>query len=493
MDNETVNRLTNFNEYPKYKAAWKVHFSEFNATERITFNFPLPNVRANLQLISGKRMEHQQTLFRTTNFALYSGKIYSNDKEGSFIFLRGKDGTQGGVFQFDGKMFEVVPLNKTSGLMREIDYTWFKGNKCGVDLSNEEYPEQNRRLAYINPCNSDPSTCRANWKILNAYPQQTINHILAAANNNWFVASYFVALPSATFKTALQNSGMNLAANKITFLDYNIGHFQFSYPVSLGTDIDRFRFFINTTNQSTIQNFDPDKSILMSPYPWGSTYGFASCIPYHTASGYNPNCANIAVADWNTTLGPIWTYAHELGHLFGARHDPLEGNDPNSCAHARIFDPTPMGDDRTLMSNFNSSNPNLGSILYFSEPGKYYNGHEIGVAGTRNNKVMVYNVFCNNANLSHNNDEQLFSSSSSSHSSLISYNNPVTDILNISASSNNIRSITIISSSSKLVRKMKIIEQENTISISVNDLKNGLYFLQIESEQSSQIDKFIKL
>lgn len=61
---------------------------------------------------SGKKMKHQQTLFGRIAYALYSGKLKEEEQEGSFIFLKGRDDSFGAVFQFGGRTFEMVALNK---------------------------------------------------------------------------------------------------------------------------------------------------------------------------------------------------------------------------------------------------------------------------------------------------------------------------------------------------------------------------------------------
>lgn len=286
---------------------------------------------------------------------------------------------------------------------------------------------------------------------------------------------------SATFKSALENSGIELP--RLQIIDHNIGYFGFTNDIS--NDLSKFGF---TYTSQLRQLYNSDREMLLAPAAWGSTYGRVNCIPYHTSSGYNTNC-KAGVADWNTTLGPVWTYAHELGHLFGGRHTPLNNNDLPSCAHAYTFNTnSPNGEDRTLMANFNTSNPNHGSILYFSEPGKYYNGYEIGQSN-RNNKTMVNSIICTYTTLRDGNQEMNITPPNTKRSSL-SYTNPVIDLLQLSFS-DLVKEITIRTLTGKVVKRVQV--SVNELTINMSNFPKGLYFLSAKHNQNIETVKIIKL
>lgn len=69
------------------------------------------------------------------------------------------------------------------------------------------------------------------------------------------------------------------------------------------------------------------------------------------------------------------------------------------------------------------------------------------------------------------------------------YPNPTSDILYLSPGNSNIEGILIYSVSGKLLLKQKINESN---SIKVSDLLNGVYFLELISKNGSSIQKFIK-
>lgn len=208
---------------------------------------------------SGKKMKHQQTLFGRTAYALYNGKLKEEEQEGSFIFLKGRDDSFGAVFQFGGRTFEMVALNKKEGLLREVDYDWFKGAKCGVnDDENLNNNEEDSLKSNTDPCLPAPSSCLNRLTIVNAYAQETVDHINASANGNAFIASIYVAMVSATFKSALENSGIELP--RLQIIDHNIGYFGFTNNIS----DDLSKFSTSYTSQLR-QLYNSDREMLLAP------------------------------------------------------------------------------------------------------------------------------------------------------------------------------------------------------------------------------------
>ena len=110
--------------------------------------------------------------------------------------------------------------------------------------------------------------------------------------------------------------------------------------------------------------------------------GLASSIGSTAATAF-------AAAYWGCITG-YYSFAHEIGHLQSARHDPL--NDPST---------TPYAYGHGFQSNW--SNPRWRTIMaydcllgcarlnYWSNPNKTYNGRAMGTA-TRNDNARVLNT-----------------------------------------------------------------------------------------------------
>ena len=87
-----------------------------------------------------------------------------------------------------------------------------------------------------------------------------------------------------------------------------------------------------------------------------------------------------------------YTFAHEIGHIFGARHNPQQdpSTHPYPYGHGYLHDVAGTTDDwRTIMS-YPCPDYSCPRINYWSNPDKTYQGEPLGVPGISNN-VRVLN------------------------------------------------------------------------------------------------------
>lgn len=229
----------------------------------------------------------------------------------------------------------------------------------------------------------------------------------------------------------------------------------------------------------------------MTLQSYGSLYGLA-CNPYHTSTGYNTNC-DAAIVDWNSIWAPQYTFAHEVGHLFGGRHEISPNNDPTSCAHGYLFT-TGGGEDRTIMESFNSNvQPSSTPILYFSDPNNTYNGFTLGTASA-NNTILIQNIICENTSFRGEQGSdpafrQDFDYKNTTQNAI--FPNPTQDNIYIS-SKEEFEAIELISVDGKVLNSVFFPNRQNYGDLDISQLPKGMYFLKLKFAHSFEVKKFLK-
>lgn len=114
-------------------------------------------------------------------------------------------------------------------------------------------------------------------------------------------------------------------------------------------------------------------------------YGIAFGIPRGSSAINADN--GFALVSTEFIIGGRFTFAHEIGHIQGARHD----NDNSSPNYARGFIFSSSGvSNRTIMAVGGNCNPSTGCrVQFFSNPSVTLNGLPIGVTNERDNARRI--------------------------------------------------------------------------------------------------------
>ena len=159
------------------------------------------------------------------------------------------------------------------------------------------------------------------------------------------------------------------------------GQVTYTQSGSFSTDLSRYRGtsdgFMDTIH-STRNSSTADVAVLLINN--ASSCGLASSIGSSASTAF-------AVAHWDCATG-YYSFAHEIGHLQSARHDPATDgtNSPYAYGHGYQYNGNPKW--RTIMAYACSGGcPRLN---YWSNPAKLYNGQPMGTT-TRSDNARVLN------------------------------------------------------------------------------------------------------
>jgi hypothetical protein len=148
---------------------------------------------------------------------------------------------------------------------------------------------------------------------------------------------------------------------------------------SFDTDLSRFR---GTTDgyldsyHTTRNNVAADVAVLITT---NNQYCGLGYLNSNAASAFSVTAASCMTG--------YYSFAHEIGHNFGARHDPATDPSTTPVAYAHGYR-SPTNAWRTIMA-YNCS-PSCPRINYWSNPAKTYGGQAMGTT-TRSNNARLLN------------------------------------------------------------------------------------------------------
>lgn len=318
--------------------------------EQTSFNISLPE-KASLH-VERKRFEAKKT-----NEWTLSGAF---DSSGS-IFLSATNGDVTGVIQIGRELYWLQPLGNGLHILIKVDPKKIPRDEpedwnpmpdttqTNQSKSGEQIESEKNGLAKT-------TTSTPVIDILVAYTPAVAAH----SGNITSLVNACIQSTNESFANSNMTSNVQVALTQAV---------QVSYTESGDVVTDKDRLL--ATNDGYMDNifalrdqYHADLVVLLVDFDNGGLAGVAAGIGVGASSAYAVVVDNYAVGNY--------TFAHEIGHLIGARHDNDPNDSPRAYAHGYRYNPAYW---RTIMAVYDDV---VLRINYWSSPLNTYGGVAMG-------------------------------------------------------------------------------------------------------------------
>ena len=306
--------------------------------------------------------------------AVHDAREVRRDERNSVALVRRGDGVTGNV-RIDGRLYRIRPLADGSHAVVEVDESRMPPDHP-VGYRDSDLPQIDMRaasraaLAAVGPAAVDPgatATIRvqvvATNQAVTAYGgdmRALVDLAIAESNQGYANSNVGIQLELANYRT-------------VEYTSAGDGHF---------TDEERFADpsdgYMDDIHASRDANA-ADVSVLIIDD--AGNCGLAHSIGSTAATAF-------ATVHYDCATG-YYSFAHEIGHLLSARHDPAADptNTPYAYGHGYRYEPATGSKWRTIMAyNCSGGCPRLN---YWSNPDVTYNGVAMGTADRNHNQRVL--------------------------------------------------------------------------------------------------------
>jgi len=310
---------------------------------------------------------------------VWSGTIVGEN--GSYFSFGKNAFSATGYVKLNERFYSFLPLGGNKCILVKHDLTKYTNEVC---KTNGEPSESQG----TNECTVEYNDCTATIDILLLVTPEARAYLNGF--DFWGLA-IFSGMVNSSINQAFQNSDIPNKQVRIRGVENFSLTVGYTSPPNI---IDDTQHLVDDLNAQSLRNqHKADIVVLLTNQGYfdadgGQTFGIVSQIKADNAHAY-------LIAEIPFLIAPRWTLAHEVGHIFGARHNRTNngGNDDEDiCAHARRFDDGDNIARRTILARMGNvpNDPFFGDgrILYYSNPDVDFNGAETGTTNNDNAKAI---------------------------------------------------------------------------------------------------------
>ncbi len=259
-----------------------------------------------------------------------------------------------------GQLYAVRPL--------------FDGRHAIVEVDESKMPADHDEVAYRRLFEEAGRTALTPSKAIEA------NSIVRVLVNYTSAANNATPSMSGLINLAISESNQGYANSSVavTLQLAGSGLVTYTETGNFSTELSRYR----STSDGYMDAIHTQRNNVAADVAVLIVNGSAYC-----GIGYmNVNAASAFTVVARTCATGYYSFAHEIGHNFGANHDPANASgSPYAYGHGYQY---PAGRWRTIMA-YACASVSCTRINYWSNPNKTYNGVAMGTAATHNNARVL--------------------------------------------------------------------------------------------------------
>ncbi len=295
------------------------------------------------------KIETQTFDYRSSQDYTWAGNF--TNANGTAIIIVKPEG-KAGTIQIDTSFFSIQPVNDTlSVLVRHHKTT--QPDFCGGETGGSASPPE------PDWCSEEFNTCPAEIDILLIWTPQALNY---PGYSNIFIASFAIAFAEASVNTAFANSDIpNKSVKIVKGITYDPDYLD-------GQDIfsDAQDAAVDETLQNYREEYRADIVVMLTNQGYSGATGQSLNNEFVVAEN-----AYILLEVFEL-LTPTYTFAHEIGHAFGALHESGThpgGSQVQRCANTDTHAHSFITSGIEYGTVVHTSPPNVdATILHYSNP-----------------------------------------------------------------------------------------------------------------------------